>query len=367
MQHSPDKKKHVIVGMSGGVDSSVAALLLLRAGYRVEGLIMHNWEDEESACTMRQDYRDAASCCQLLGIPLHRVNFAAEYWQQVFSPVLQAYQSGHTTPNPDILCNQNIKFSALLAHVKKLGADYIATGHYSSTAVSGDTIQLKRGLDSDKDQSYFLYTLGQNQLKSVLFPLGEMQKSAVRVLAKQAGLPTHAKKDSTGICFIGKRKFSQFIGEYIPEKPGDIVDETNRVIGQHRGLAFYTLGQRQGLGIGGLRDAASAPWHVLEKDVAGNRLIVGQGDDNPRLFSRHLIADTLHWCAGSAPAVPFNCTAKVRYRQQDQACSVSFDEAAPDRATVQFVEGIRAITPGQSIVFYQGPICLGGGIIKSKN
>ena len=354
---------HVIVGMSGGVDSSVAALLLLEQGYHVEGLFMQNWEEEdEDQCTAIQDYRDAAGVCQTLGIKLHSVNFSGEYWDRVFNHFLEEYQAGRT-PNPDIMCNKEIKFKAFLDHAKKLGADFIATGHYARRGDKKSTAQLLRGVDANKDQTYFLYTLGQDQLQSTLFPVGELQKQEVRKIANDARFHNHAKKDSTGICFIGERKFSDFLSNYLPARPGDIVTDSGDVIGQHNGLMFHTLGQRQGLGIGGRKESSNDPWYVVDKQLDDNQLIVAQGHNHPKLFKSRLQAIQLHWCSGAPPAGEFSCSAKVRYRQEDQACTVhlSDDEGS---ATVNFAMPVRAITPGQSVVFYHEDVCLGGGIIQ---
>ncbi len=358
----PAQDSHVIVGMSGGVDSSVTAWLLLRAGYRVTGVFMQNWEDDDEACTARQDYRDAAGVAKTLGIPLESVNFAEEYWSGVFEHFLNEYKTGRT-PNPDILCNREIKFKAFLEHAEARGADAIATGHYVRRGLSDTgSWQLLRGLDSNKDQSYFLHQLGQAQLAPSLFPVGELDKGEVRQMAQAAGLHVHTKKDSTGICFIGERKFTAFLSDYLPNQPGNIVDETGKVIGRHTGLMYHTYGQRQGLGIGGREGAQAAPWYVLDKDLKHNCLIVGQGHDNPRLLRTRLNAIDVHWVAGSAPAEQFACTARVRYRQRDVAAHVVCQ--TPDTVSVTFTEPVRAITPGQSVVFYDGDCCLGGGVIN---
>lgn len=352
---------HVIVGMSGGVDSSVAALLLKQQGYQVSGIFMQNWEDDDEHCTARQDYRDAASVAARLGMELTTVNFADEYWERVFAHFLEEYSAGRT-PNPDILCNKEIKFKAFLDHARSQGADAIATGHYVRAGGSNDAVQLLRGLDGNKDQSYFLYTLNQQQLRPSLFPVGEMEKPDVRKLAQDAGFHVHSKKDSTGICFIGERKFSAFLAEYLPAQPGDIVSDSGEVIGRHNGLMFYTLGQRQGLGIGGRSAGEESPWYVLDKDLKDNRLIVGQGHDHPTLFRSSLQAHNIHWVQGSAPADSFRCTAKVRYRQQDQAATVTLGDG--DSLHIEFDNAVRAATPGQSLVLYDGDACLGGAIIS---
>lgn len=352
---------HVIVGMSGGVDSSVAALLLKQQGYQVSGIFMQNWEDDDEHCTARQDYRDAASVAAQLGMPITTVNFAEEYWNRVFEHFLSEYGAGRT-PNPDILCNKEIKFKAFLEHARSQGADAIATGHYVRSGGDNSQISLLRGLDANKDQSYFLYTLNQEQLRPSLFPVGALEKPKVRNIAQDAGFHVHSKKDSTGICFIGERKFTAFLGEYLPAQPGDIATDTDEVIGQHNGLMFYTLGQRQGLGIGGLSNSSDSPWYVLAKDLSDNRLIVGQGHDHPTLFRSHLSAHDVHWVHGTSIDQEFRCTAKVRYRQHDQAVLVKTQENG--NLDITFDEPVRAATPGQSIVFYSGEQCLGGAIIS---
>ncbi len=354
----------IAVGMSGGVDSAVAALLLRDRGYRVEGIFMQNWEEEDAdQCTAQQDYRDALAVCTRLGIRLRTVNFAAEYWQRVFSHFLDEYAAGRT-PNPDILCNREIKFRAFLDHALASGAEAIATGHYARLDEAADgRARLLRGVDANKDQSYFLHALGQDQLAHSLFPLGELEKPAVRQLARDAGLHNHARRDSTGICFIGERRFAGFLAEYLPARPGEMRSDDGELLGEHRGLMFYTLGQRQGLGLGGRSGGDAAPWYVLDKDLDNNVLIVGQGHDHPRLFRDQLRARQLSWCNGLAPAAPgerFECTAKVRYRQADQRCTLRLDG---DAAEVRFDAPQRAVTPGQSIVFYAGEVCLGGGTI----
>ena len=377
-----NERTRVVVGLSGGVDSSVSALLLAAQGYRVEGVFMQNWEDDDEHCTARQDYRDAAAVAARVGIPLSAVNFADEYWERVFAHFLAEYGAGRT-PNPDILCNREIKFRAFLDHARRLGADRIATGHYvrrGEEPASG-AATLLRGLDVDKDQSYFLHALDREQIGAALFPVGALDKPRVRRIAREAGFAVAAKKDSTGICFIGERKFQSFLAEYLPARPGDIVTESGDVVGRHSGLMFHTLGQRQGLGIGGRTDAGDAPWYVLEKRLDDNRLVVGQGHDHPALLRTTLRAHGASWIdgrppaetsrPGSAPDAPattsnaveriVRCTAKVRYRQDDVPCAVTI---GPDATfAVRFDEPVRAITPGQSVVLYDGERCLGGGVI----
>jgi tRNA-specific 2-thiouridylase len=314
----------VIVGMSGGVDSSVAALLLRDQGYRVEGLFMKNWDEDDGTdyCTAKEDLADAQAVAASLGIKLHSANFAAEYWDGVFEHFLAEYQSGRT-PNPDILCNRDIKFRAFLDYATELGADFIATGHYVRRDESGERTALLKGLDPDKDQSYFLHQVGHRELSRSLFPVGDLAKPEVRKIAEQAGLTTARKKDSTGICFIGERRFKDFLQQYLPAQPGVIEDINGQALGEHQGLMYHTIGQRQGLGIGGLADRNAAPWYVVEKHVERNVLIVAQGNDHPRLYKHSLHASTLFWISEQAPAFPLQCTAKVRYRQPDQNCVVT--------------------------------------------
>ena len=352
---------HVIVGMSGGVDSSVSALLLQQQGYQVTGVFMKNWEEDDDTeyCTAAADLADAQAVCDTLGIELKTINFAAEYWDHVFEYFLAEYRAGRT-PNPDILCNREIKFKAFLDYVKHLGGDYMATGHYVRRHNIDGHTQLLKGLDPNKDQSYFLYALKSAQVAATLFPVGELPKSQVRQLAEQHGLITHNKKDSTGICFIGERKFRDFLSQYLPAQPGSIVDDHGTVIGQHQGLMYHTIGQRQGLGIGGIATADDAPWYVADKDLDSNELIAVQGSDHPLLFKTTVLAKQLTWIADAAPDTQFWATAKIRYRQQDQTCQVTIQD---DVATVNFDQPQRAVTPGQSIVFYQDEVCLGGGII----
>ena len=354
----------VIVGMSGGVDSSVAALMLQEQGFDVEGLFMKNWEEDDTDeyCAAATDLRDAQAVADKLAIKLHTINFAAEYWDNVFEFFLQEYQSGRT-PNPDIMCNKEIKFKAFLEFaIEDLQADYIATGHYAQKRCQNHQWQLLRGCDSNKDQSYFLYTLTAQQIAQTLFPIGHIPKPTVRAIARQKGLMTHDKKDSTGICFIGERKFKDFLGHYLPANPGAIETVDGETIGEHQGLMFHTLGQRKGLLIGGQKDAADKPWYVVDKDVARNVLTVAQGADHPRLYSTGLIAKQLHWVDQTGPERECTMTVKTRYRQEDINCRVC---PQGDQLKVVFDAPQRAVTPGQSAVFYRGDICLGGGIIAS--
>ena len=353
----------VIVGMSGGVDSSVTAWLLQQQGYQVQGLFMSNWdEDEDGYCTAAEDYQDARHVCEQLRIPLHKVSFAGEYRERVFSYFLEEYRGGRT-PNPDVLCNREIKFGVCYDYARRLGADFVATGHYARVEhdASQSRAKLLRGLDPNKDQSYFLHAMPGEALARTLFPIGGLQKSDVRRMARELTLPVFDKKDSTGICFIGERPFAQFLETYLPAQPGDIETLEGRRIGRHRGLMYYTLGQRQGLGIGGRHDAGEEPWYVADKDLSRNVLVVVQGHDHPALLRNKAWASQLAWVAGEAPAMAFECTAKVRYRQADQPCRV---EVFPDgHCEVEFSSPQRAVTPGQYVVFYQGDCCLGGGVI----
>ena len=347
----------VVVGMSGGVDSSVAALLLTRAGHDVVGLFMKNWEDDDDDeyCSTRQDLVDAAAAADAIGIELEAVNFAAEYKDRVFAEFLREYSAGRT-PNPDVLCNAEIKFKAFLDHAMRLGAEKIATGHYARVETNG-RLRLLKGTDASKDQSYFLHRLNQTQLAHVLFPLGEMRKAEVRRVALDAGLPNHAKKDSTGICFIGERPFREFLNRYLPRVPGPIVDEGGRSVGRHIGLAFYTIGQRKGIGLGG----AGEPWYVAEKRLASNELVVVRGRDHPLLLRRSLTAADASWIAGAPPDAASPHRAKTRYRQSDAPCVLRELGAAGLR--VDFAEPQWAVTPGQSVVLYDGDECLGGAVI----
>ena len=354
--------KRIIVGMSGGVDSSVAALLLKEQGYDVLGVFMKNWEekDDSGLCTATQDYEDVRAVCDEIGIPYYTVNFTREYWDRVFSHFLEEYQRGRT-PNPDVLCNREIKFRAFLDFAMKNGADGIATGHFCRLDKTDGRVRLLRGADSNKDQTYFLYMLSQEQLRNAMFPVGHLTKAEVRQIAREHGLDTAEKKDSTGVCFIGERNFKKFLSGFLPAQPGDMVTPEGEIVGHHDGLMYYTLGQRKGLGIGGRGDGRS--WFVIDKDLEHNRLIVCQGGDDSHLFTNVLHASQMTFIAGEAPAQGFECIAKVRYRQPDQRCRV---EMQGDNATVTFENPQRAVTPGQSVVLYQGEECLGGGIIETS-
>jgi tRNA-specific 2-thiouridylase len=357
-----NSSKHIIVGMSGGVDSSVSALLLKEQSHHVEGVFMKNWEedDTDTYCSASADMADAQAVCDTLQIELHRVNFAAEYWEGVFAHFLAEYRAGRT-PNPDILCNKEIKFNAFLKFAKTRGADFIATGHYVRNESEGPETRLLKGLDNAKDQSYFLHALTSEQLEQSIFPIGHLEKTDVRKLADKAGFINHQKKDSTGICFIGERKFKAFLSDYLPAKPGLIETTEGEAIGTHDGLMFYTIGQRQGLKIGGKKNFTESPWYVVSKNMERNVLIVTQGQDHPTLFAQTLIAKNVHWINQPAPTLPLKVCAKTRYRQSDQPCIInSVDETTIE---VVFEQPQRAITPGQSVVFYDRDICLGGAII----
>jgi len=351
--------------MSGGVDSSVTALLLKEQGYDVIGLFMKNWEDDDDSeyCSSRQDLLDAVSVADTIGIPIEAVNFAKEYKERVFSYFLREYQAGRT-PNPDILCNSEIKFKAFLDHALRMGADRIATGHYAQVREVEGLFQLLKAEDASKDQSYFLHRLNQAQLSKAMFPLGQMPKSQVRAIAEQHSLSNYAKKDSTGICFIGERPFREFLNRYLPAQPGNMVTPEGKVVGQHMGLSFYTIGQRQGLGIGGASDSSGEPWFVAAKDMANNRLIVVQGHNHPALLAMHLSALDSHWISGSAPALDHPYAAKTRYRQADAPCRIT--RLTDDHCEIAFTDAQWAVTPGQSVVVYDGEVCLGGAIIEGS-
>ena len=356
-------RSRVVVGLSGGVDSSVAAWMLKQQGHEVIGVFMKNWEDDDSDeyCTSREDLVDAASVADVIGIELVAVNFAAEYRERVFAQFLREYQAGRT-PNPDVLCNSEIKFAAFLDYALTLSADHVATGHYARVRRGGGGVDLMKALDASKDQSYFLHRLSQRQLAPVLFPLGEIAKRDVREIARREGIPTYAKKDSTGICFIGERPFRDFLARYLPREPGAIETSDGHVVGEHQGLAYYTLGQRQGLRIGGTRHGGDAPWFVAGKDSARNVLVVVQGHEHPALYSREVHAIDMHWIGGEAPALPCRVGAKTRYRMADAMCTLARDG---DRYLATFDEPQWAPTPGQYLVLYDGDVCLGGGVIAA--
>ena len=351
----------IVVGLSGGVDSAVSALLLKRQGHEVVGLFMKNWEDDDDGeyCSTREDLVDAVSVADKVGIEIEAVNFAAEYRERVFASFLAEYRAGRT-PNPDVLCNAEIKFKAFLDHAMALGAERIATGHYARIEERDGAFALLKGSDPSKDQSYFLHRLTQAQLSRAVFPVGHLRKTEVRAIAREAGLPNHAKKDSTGICFIGERPFREFLSRYLPREPGPIVTAAGERVGEHHGLMYYTLGQRQGLGIGGRRGGDGAAWYVAAKDLAANTLVVVQGHDDPRLFSTRLEAQDASWIAGRAPRDDGTLAAKTRYRQADARCSYSGGESG---FSLEFREPQWAVTPGQSAVLYRGEECLGGGVI----
>jgi len=354
----PVGETRVVIGMSGGVDSSVAALLLKQQGYDVIGIFMKNWDDtdETGYCTATEDFNDVVAVCNQIGIPYYSVNFEKEYWDKVFTYFLDEYKAGRT-PNPDVMCNKEIKFKAFLDHALALGADYLATGHYARVVHTEEGSLLLRGIDENKDQTYFLNQLNQEQLQKAMFPIGELPKKEVRRIAAEAGLATAKKKDSTGICFIGERDFKDFLSNYFPAQPGEMRTYEGEVKGRHDGLMYYTLGQRHGLGIGG----SGEPWFVVGKDLEKNILYVGQGFENEKLYTNRLYASDLNWISGKPPADEFACTAKFRYRQPDQAVVVRINE--DQTCEVIFGQPQRAVTPGQAVVFYQGDVCLGGGTI----
>ncbi|RZS46871.1 tRNA 2-thiouridine(34) synthase MnmA [Sphaerotilus mobilis] len=374
------KKHRVVVGLSGGVDSAVSAWLLKQQGHEVVGLFMKNWEDDDDSeyCSTRQDWLDAASVADVIGIDIEHVNFAADYKDRVFAEFLREYSAGRT-PNPDVLCNAEIKFKAFLDHAMRLGAEHIATGHYARVRhdpASGEH-QLLKGLDPLKDQSYFLHRLNQAQLAKTMFPVGELPKTEVRRIAAEIGLPNARKKDSTGICFIGERPFREFLNRYLSHQPGPIKDDRGRTLGEHVGLSFYTLGQRKGIGIGGIKDKRAprgsgdhAPWFVARKDMASNTLYIVQGHDHPWLLAPRLAAADMSWVSGRAPQVGLGAeggagglAAKTRYRQEDAACAITAVDA--DGLSLTFAEDQWAVTPGQSVVLYQGDVCLGGAVIAA--
>jgi tRNA-specific 2-thiouridylase len=357
-------RTRIVVGLSGGVDSSVAALLLVEQGYDVLAVFMKNWEDAQDTgyCAAAEDLEDARAVCETLDIPLHPVNFTAEYRDRVFRYFLDEYRAGRT-PNPDVLCNTEIKFKAFLDHARRLGADRIATGHYARCEERNGRRLLLKGCDPGKDQSYFLHGLSQAQLTGALFPVGGLRKRQVRERAAAAGLVTHDKKDSSGICFIGERRFREFLNRYLPAQPGPIQTPDGEQLGEHTGLMFHTIGQRQGLGIGGRRGGSGEPWYVAGKDLEHNTLIVVQGRDHPALFHRRLRAASPHWIAGEPPATPLPCRAKIRHRQPDQDCMLETLDA--NSLDMSFAAPQRAVAPGQSVVFYRDEVCLGGGIISA--
>ncbi|QLB41352.1 tRNA 2-thiouridine(34) synthase MnmA [Mannheimia pernigra] len=365
-QLAENAKKKVIIGMSGGVDSSVSAFILQQQGYIVEGLFMKNWEEDDDTdyCTAAADLADAQAVAGKLGIKLHKINFAAEYWDNVFEYFLAEYKAGRT-PNPDILCNKEIKFKAFLEYAAEdLGANYIATGHYVRRSEDDQNAKLLRGLDENKDQSYFLYAINKKQVGQSLFPVGEIEKPIVRAIAEDLGLATAKKKDSTGICFIGERKFKDFLARYLPAQPGEIRTVEGKVVGRHDGLMYHTLGQRKGLGIGGVKGLSEDPFYVVEKDLINNVLVVAQGHDNSALLSTGLIAKQLTWVDMQPLRENLRCTVKTRYRQADIACEIQVIDDETIR--VVFDEPQIAVTPGQSAVFYLGEVCLGGGIIEAQ-
>jgi tRNA-specific 2-thiouridylase len=359
------RKQRIVVGMSGGVDSSVAAWLLKEQGYDVVGLFMKNWEDDddEEYCTSRQDLIDAVSVADVIGVDIEAVNFSAEYKERVFNSFLAEYKAGRT-PNPDVLCNAEIKFKAFLDHALQLGADRIATGHYAQVREVDGLFQLHKAEDGTKDQSYFLYRLNQEQLASTLFPLGKMYKRDLRELAAKLKLPNHDKKDSTGICFIGERPFREFLNRYLPTEPGDMISPDGTIVGRHIGLMYYTIGQRQGLGIGGRKDGEGEPWYVCNKELESNRLVVVQGHDHPALLADALSASELSWISGMNPHCNWVYGAKTRYRQKDAPCEVESVDAKS--CEIRFAEPQWAVTPGQSVVVYESTVCLGGGIIDTS-
>ncbi|AJC50601.1 tRNA 2-thiouridine(34) synthase MnmA [Coxiella endosymbiont of Amblyomma americanum] len=361
------KKNHVVaIGLSGGVDSSVAAFTMKKLGCKVFGLFMKNWEFDiaDPVCTVEKDLSDAKAVAGYIGMPLYTINFSREYWDNVFQICLDEFSKGRT-PNPDVLCNKEIKFKFLLKYAKKMGADFLATGHYANLQKKNGYFKLLKAHDEHKDQSYFLYLLNQYQLSHSFFPLSNYKKSDVRKIAKQAGLTVHAKKNSTGICFIGERRFKTLLSEFLLAKSGNMETTEGKIVGKHDGIMFYTIGQRRGLYIGGRSDSNFQPWYVVDKDVKRNALIVGQGHDHPLLYTTELVCSNVHWIQGTPPRLlPFFCKAKTRYRQVDQLCSIAL--LTKDLYRVKFRHPQWAITPGQSVVFYLGNECLGGGIIEKQ-
>ena len=358
--NAANKDIKVVIGMSGGVDSSVAALLLKEQGYDVIGIFMKNWEekDENGVCKSTEDYEDVRKVCNQIGIPYYTVNFEKEYWDRVFTYFLDEYKKGRT-PNPDVMCNKEIKFKAFLDYALKIGAQYLATGHYAQVDYIDGEYKLIRGADDNKDQTYFLNTLGQHELSKTMFPIGHLNKKELREIAKKAGLVTATKKDSTGICFIGEKNFKEFLSNYLPAKKGEMRTLNGELKGHHDGLMYYTLGQRKGLGIGG--SGSGEPWFVVAKDLDKNILYVEQGDDHQKLYSKGLYATDMHFVTDKKVPEVFKCTAKIRYRQKDQSCTVIIKEN--NTCEIVFDEPVRAVTPGQAVVLYQEQFCLGGGII----
>ena len=358
-----DTMPRVMMALSGGVDSAVSLLLLKQQGYDVEALFMKNWDEDDADgyCAAAEDLADAERVCDRLQVPLHTVNFSFEYWEKVFTRFLDEYRSGRT-PNPDVLCNREVKFQVFVEHALDLGAECIATGHYARIESDGDERRLLAGIDADKDQSYFLYMLTQEQLRPALFPIGDLHKTQVRRMAREAGLETHDKKDSTGICFIGERPFREFLARFLTPRPGAIESIDGICVGSHGGLLHYTIGQRQGLGIGGRAGSSGEPWYVVAKDLTRDTLIVAQGHEHAALYSRELLASELHWIRGRAPALPLRCEAKIRYRQASQSCEVVAREHG---CRVRFDAPQWAVAPGQSVVFYARDECLGGAVIDS--
>ncbi len=352
---------HIAVGMSGGVDSAVAAAILMEQGFEIEGFFMKNWDENSEFCTSERDYKDALQVCSILGIPLRTINFEKEYWNRVFKHFLDEYKKGRT-PNPDILCNSEIKFKEFLDYTLQLGAEKIATGHYARSQLINGKLQLLKGIDDSKDQSYFLYGLNQDQIANSIFPIGEIDKSDVRMRAKQLGFNNYNKKDSVGICFIGERNIQNFLKNYIPKKYGYIVNTNGTKLGEHEGVMYYTIGQRKGLGIGGINGDSKGAWYVIGKDIINNELIVCQGHEHPALYHKKLNASNINWISGFAPNKK-SLNAKIRYRSSDKPCSIT--QLDDDNLSVVFDEPCFAIAPGQSIVFYEKNMCLGGAIIDS--